>query len=114
MEKVRRFQAQHIDSRYIAIFLDALFFFLRKDTVEKEPIFFAMGMDIKESGGYEVLGFYTDVKKSHMSYVEVVENLYSRGVREALLFMADGIPKLDEEIGKAFPGADFQLRTIHA
>jgi Transposase and inactivated derivatives len=30
------------------------------------------------------------------------------------LFIADGIPKLDEEIRKVFPRADFQLCTIHA
>ena len=30
------------------------------------------------------------------------------------MFIADGIPKLDEEIRKVFPGADFQLCTIHA
>ena len=28
---------QSLDKRYIAIFLDGLFFFLRRDTVEKEP-----------------------------------------------------------------------------
>ena len=51
MEEVKRFQSRALESRYIAIFLDALFFFLRKDTVEKEPILFAMG--IRESGEYE-------------------------------------------------------------
>ena len=35
-------------------------------------------------------------------------------MREPLLFIADGMPKLDEEIRKVFPSADFQLRTIHA
>jgi putative transposase len=30
------------------------------------------------------------------------------------LFIADGLPKLDEEIRKTFPRTDFQLCTIHA
>jgi len=30
------------------------------------------------------------------------------------LFIADGIPKLDEEIRRVYPRADFQLCTIHA
>jgi transposase-like protein len=51
LEELKRFQSRPLESRYIAIFLDALFFFLRKDTVEKEPILFAMG--IRESGEYE-------------------------------------------------------------
>jgi len=112
IEEVKRFQNRPLDGRYIAIFLDALFFYLRRDTVEKEPIIFAMG--IKESGEYEILGFYISSKESHLSYNEVINDLYSRGVREPLLFIADGIPKLDEEIRKVFPRADFQLCTIHA
>ncbi len=30
------------------------------------------------------------------------------------MFVADGIPKLDEEIRRIFPRSDFQLCTIHA
>ena len=30
------------------------------------------------------------------------------------MFIADGIPKLDEEIRRVYPRADFQLCTIHA
>ena len=112
LEEVKRFQSRPLESRYIAIFLDALFFFLRRDTVEKEPILFAMG--IKETGEYEILGFYLASKESHNSYVTVIQDLYDRGVREPLLFVADGLPKLDEEIRKVFPRADFQLCTIHA
>ncbi|MCL4451497.1 MAG: transposase [Candidatus Thermoplasmatota archaeon] len=50
LEEVKRFQERTLDKRYIAIFLDGLFFFLRRDTVEKEPVIFAMG--IKETGDY--------------------------------------------------------------
>lgn len=112
LDEVKRFQGRHLESRYIAIFLDGLFFFLRRDTVEKEPILFAMG--IRETGEYEILGFYLTSKESHNSYVSVIKDLYDRGVREPLLFIADGLPKLDEEVRKIFPRTDFQLCTIHA
>jgi transposase-like protein len=62
LEEVRRFQERSLDRRYIAIFLDGLFFFLRRDTVEKEPVIFAMG--IKETGEYEILGFYLSSKET--------------------------------------------------
>jgi len=66
------FQKRPLDRRYIAIFLDALFFYLRRDTVDKEPIIFAMG--IKESGEYEII-FYISSKESHLSYNEVIKYL---------------------------------------
>ncbi len=57
--------------------------------MDKEPVIFALG--IKETGEYEVLGFYLTVKESHNSYKEVLEDLYSRGLKEPLLIVADGI-----------------------
>ena len=41
LEEVRRFQERSLGRRYIAIFLDGLFFFLRRDSVEKESVKFA-------------------------------------------------------------------------
>jgi len=42
--------------RYISLFMDAMFFSLRRNTVQKGCVIFAMG--IRESGNYEILGFY--------------------------------------------------------
>ena len=100
LEEVKRFQERSLDRRYIAIFPDGLFFFLRRDRVEKEPVIFAMG--IKETGEYEILGFYLSAKETHNTYFTVIQDLYNRGIREPLLFIADGIPKLDEEIRRYF------------
>ena len=43
--------------------LDGLFFYLRRETMDKEPVIFALG--IKESGEYEILVFYLTIKESH-------------------------------------------------
>ena len=51
-----------MDDRYIAVMLDGLFFYLRRETVDKEPVIFALG--IKESGEYEILGFYLTPMKN--------------------------------------------------
>ncbi len=51
-----------------------LFFFLRRETVEKEPILFGFG--IRETGEYEILGFYLASKESHISYVARINDLY--------------------------------------
>ena len=40
-------------------------------------------------------------------------SLYRRGLKQSLLFIADGINNLDEEIMNIYPGSDFQLCTIH-
>ena len=111
LEEIGNFKAKKLDKRYIAVLLDGLFFFLRRGNVDKEPVIFALG--IKETGEYEVLGFYLTVKESHNNYNDVLQNLYGRGLKKPLLFIADGINNLDEEISKIYPRAEFQLCTIH-
>ncbi|MDA8142775.1 MAG: transposase, partial [Thermoplasmatales archaeon] len=44
----------------------------------------------------------------------MIKDLCDKGVRESLLFIADGLPKLDEEVKRVFPRTDFQLCTFHA
>ena len=111
MEEVNRFVNRPLDKRYIAVFLDGLFFYLRRGNVDKEPVIFALG--IKETGEYELLGFYLTVKESHNTYRDVLEDLYNRGLKEPLLIVADGIKNLDEEVMEIYPRSEFQLCTIH-
>ena len=111
MEEVYKFINRPLDKRYIAVFLDGLFFYLRRGNVDKEPVIFALG--IKETGEYELLGFYLTVKESHNTYKDVLEDLYNRGLKEPLLIVADGIKNLDEEVMEIYPRSEFQLCTIH-
>ena len=96
LEEVNKFVNRKLDKRYIAVMLDGLFFYLRRETVDKEPVIFALG-----------------IKESHNNYKDVLEDLYRRGLKESLLFVSDGITDLDEEVIKIYPGSDFQLCTIH-
>ena len=67
----------------IAIFLYGLFFFLRRDKVEKEPVIFAI--EIKKTGEYKILRFYPFANETHSTYFSIIQDLYNRGIREPLL-----------------------------
>ena len=109
---ISKWRSRSLDKRYIAIFMDAMFFSLRRDTVQKECVIFAMG--IKESGNYEILGFYMNPVENHIAYRNVLMDIHARGVEEPLLFIADGLPGIEGKIRQLYPRADFQLCTIHA
>ena len=109
--EISKWTSRALEKRYIAIFMDAMFFSLRRDTVQKECVIFAMG--IKETGQYEILGFYMNPVENHIAYRNVLMDLHERGVEEPLLFIADGLPGIEEEIRQLYPRADFQLCTIH-
>jgi len=110
--EISRWRSRPLEKRYIAIFMDAVFFSLRRETVQKECVIFAMG--IRESGNYEILGFYMNPVENHIAYRNVLMDIHERGVEEPLLFIADGLPGIEEEIRQLYPRADFQLCTIHA
>ncbi len=110
--EISKWRSRKLEKRYIAIFMDAVFFSLRRETVQEECVIFAMG--IRESGNYEILGFYMNPVENHIAYRNVLMDLHERGVEEPLLFIADGLPGIEEEIKQLYPRADFQLCTIHA
>ena len=110
--EISKWRSRPLEKRYIAIFMDAVFFSLRRETVQKECVIFAMG--IRESGNYEILGFYMNPVENHIAYRNVLMDIHERGVEEPLLFIADGLPGIEEEIKQLYPRADFQLCTIHA
>ena len=110
--EINTWRSRPLEKRYIAIFMDAMFFSLRRDTVEKECVIFAMG--IRENGNYEILGFYMNPVENHVAYRNVLMDLHERGVEEPLLFIADGLPGIEEEVRQICPRADFQLCTVHA
>jgi putative transposase len=110
--EINRWRSRKLERRYIAVFMDAMFFSMRRDTVQKECVIFAMG--IRESGNYEILGFYMNPVENHTAYRNVLIDLHGRGFEEPLLFIADGLLGIEEEIKQIFPRADFQLCTIHA
>ena len=92
--------------------MDAMVFSLRRGTVWKECVIFAMG--ILEPEYYEILGFYMYPVENHIAYRNVFMDIHERGVEEPLLFIADGLPRIEEEIKQTYPRSDFQLCTIHA
>lgn len=103
--EISKWHCRRLDKRYIAVFLDAMFLSLHRDTVQKECVIFAMG--IRESGYYEILGFYMNPVENHIAYRNVLADLHERGVEEPLLFIADGLPGIEEEIRQLYPRADF-------
>jgi len=91
--------------------LDGMWLSVRRDTVEKEVVLFVLGID--EEGYREILDFDVNPSEGAGSWLEMIERLYERGVREVLLFVADGITGLEERIREYFPKADFQSCVVH-
>src|SRR5690625_7263208 len=83
-EDVHAFHERKLEKRYVCIYLDATHIPIRRQTVEKEAIYIAIG--ITEEGTKEVLDFTIAPTESAHVWEELIHNLHERGVSNVLLF----------------------------
>lgn len=110
-ELVDAFNKRPLASRYSCIFLDATVVPLRRDTVEKEAIYIAIG--IRANGTKEILGYRIAPTESAYVWGELLDDIRSRGVDEALLFTTDGLAGMRSRIEERFPTAAYQSCLVH-
>lgn len=110
LEEINKWKQRKLKRRYSVIMLDGMWLSVRRDTVEKEAVLFALGID--EEGYREILDFEVNPSEGAES-LEIIKRLYGRGVREVLLFVADRVTGLEERIKEYFPRADFQSCVVH-
>ncbi len=111
-EKIKKWKERRIEKYFPIIFLDGTFLKIRRDTVEGEAIYLALGID--EEGKKEILSFITKGEgESSFTYEELLKDLKERGLSFPLLFIGDGLSGLFEAVKKHFPQADFQICLLH-
>ena len=111
IKDIETWRKRPLKKRYTALFLDALWIKVRRDTVEKEAVYIAMGID--EEGIREILGFYVGGRESATGWKDVLVDLYTRGVKEVLLGVFDGLSGLEDAFRDIYPKADVQHCVIH-
>ena len=103
--------ARPLNSDWYAIYIDALQVNIKRDTVEKEAFYIAIG--IKNDLTRDVLGVWNNPTENKDGWEEVVKDIKQRGVTNVLYFAADGFSGLPTTVNKYFPKADFQSCVVH-
>ncbi|WP_175987086.1 IS256 family transposase [Bacillus sp. Marseille-Q1617] len=111
LQDIREWQNRPLKKRYCALYLDALFVNVRRDTVGKEAVYIVLG--ISPEGNREVLGFYIGGRESSNGWSEILNDLRERGVEQVLLGVFDGLSGLEDAFLRAFPKADVQRCVVH-
>ena len=112
VEEIGKWQGRPLKQRYTAIMIDAMFFNMRRGTVEKECVHFALGID--DEGHEEILGFWLNPTESSTGWEPILSDLKRRGAAEVLLFVADALSGIEESVKRQYPRSDFQSCTVHA
>lgn len=105
-------QTRELSSRYLAVFIDALYVKLRRDgTVANEAVYVVIG--ITETGERDILGMYVGVSESATVWQGYLTDLRARGVTDIMVIAADGLAGLAEAVAATFPRAQFQRCLVH-
>lgn len=111
-KRIEKWKKRKIQKYFPIIFLDGTFLKIRRDVVEGEVIYLALGID--EEGKKEILSFIIEGEgESAFIYEELLKDLKERGLSQPLLFIGDGLSGLLEAVKKHFPQADFQICLLH-
>ncbi|WP_230191681.1 IS256 family transposase [Paenibacillus sp. CECT 9249] len=111
LQDIEAWNQRPLDTRYSVIHLNGIYCKLKRQTVESEVIYVAMGINVY--GNRQILGFYVGGQESANGWREVLRDLYNRGAKEVLLGVFDSLSGLDEAFKETYPKADVQHCITH-
>lgn len=112
IEHAKEWQRRPLQAIYPIVFLDGLCLKLRIDGVIKKVTAYAIiGIDL--SGQKECLGFYIGSSESSRYWLNVLNELKARGVKDILICCTDGLKGFPEAIEVAFPSTEVQQCIVH-
>lgn len=112
LAKAKEWQSRSLESVYSIIFMDAIFYKIRKDGIVRNMAVYAV-IGINTEGIKECLGLWIVENESAKFWLSVLNELKNRGVKDVLIFSIDGLAGLSEAIRAAFPSAEIQRCIVH-
>ena len=112
MPVVREWQSRPLEEIYAVVYLDAIHFHVREDSiVVKKAVYVAIGITME--GYKDVLGMWVGENESSKFWLSVLNELKNRGVKDILIICVDGLTGFDKAIEAAYPKAEIQQCVIH-
>ena len=94
------------------VFLDAIHYHVPSEgQVAKRAVYIAIGIDV--DGRKDVLGMWVGEHESSKFWLNVLNDLKSRGVLDVYLFCVDGLNGFVEAIGAVYPRSQVQRCIVH-
>jgi putative transposase len=113
MPLVEAWQSRALEAVYPVIYLDALYFNLKKEhKVESRAIYTVLGVTVE--GRKDVLGHWvSDGAEGASFWLGVVTDLKNRGVQDIFIASVDGLTGFKAAIHSVFPNVEIQRCIVH-
>ncbi len=110
-KQMAQWRNRALESNFVAIYIDALFVKVRRDTVQSEAFYVLLGL--KSNLTREVLGIYNYPTENASNWVDIAKDIQRRGVRRVNLFVSDGLKGIEESLKQVFPTTPLQSCIVH-
>lgn len=112
LSQIEEWQNRPLSAVYPILFIDAIHFSVREDSVVKKiAAYIVLGINLE--GKKEVLSLVIGENESSKYWLSVLNSLKNRGVQDVLILCSDGLTGIKEAITAAFPKTEQQRCIVH-
>jgi putative transposase len=109
---IQEWQARPLQEVYAVVFLDAIHFKVKQDGhIVNKAAYMVIGIDLE--GKKDVLGMWIGEHESAKFWMNVLNELKNRGVKDILITCVDNLTGFSQAIAAAFPLTEIQKCVIH-
>lgn len=112
LPQITAWQSRPLASTYVIVWLDAMYYKVRQDGKVVTRCLYNL-LAINTQGHKELLGLYVGQVEGARFWLEVLTDLYNRGVQDILLACTDNLKGFEEAISSVFPKTELQLCLVH-
>ena len=112
MEDVREWGNRPLEDVYPIVFLDCMVLKIREGgSVQRRALYLALGVTL--DGDRDVLGMWFQETEGAKFWMQVLQDLKTRGVRDILIACVDGLTGFPDAIEAIFPQTTVQTCIVH-
>lgn len=110
--ELQEWQNRSLESVYPFVWLDAIHFKVRNNGVVESRALYNI-LALTKDGTKELLGLYVSEQESSKFWLQILEDLQSRGVKDILITCTDNLSGFSEAISAIYPKTIIQSCIVH-
>lgn len=112
LPETKEWQTRHLEEVYPIVFMDAIHYSVRQDgIVIKKAVYILIGINTR--GEKDVLGFWIGENESSKFWLNILNEIGTRGVQDILIISVDNLKGFSEAIKSKYPKSEIQKCIVH-
>ncbi len=112
LEELEQWQTRPLEKCYAFMFVDCMYVTVRNNYEAKEyAVYTILGVNLK--GNKEILGIWLAENESKNQWMQIFDELKTRGVEDVFFISMDGVSGLESDAKSIFPKAAVRRCTVH-